>query len=221
MPITAAATTMSRMAIHSRPMWLRTRFLAIHANSTRMARHSRYFASGVLMGRPKTLKPDTETEPDDELLVNQDTRRNVQSLDGIPLTEPDGQGRLDLVELGTAERVEVVRGPVSALYGGAAGGGAVNLISRTGADQPGWMVRLLAGQFGTQRGELQWGGADGDRDLLVAAGYTGLEGYRDVSQGTNRRVRVLARAGNPAERRWTLDLAWSLLDQRIDRKSVV
>ena len=136
-------------------------------------------------------------------------------LDGIPLTEPDGQGRLDLVELGTAERVEVVRGPVSALYGGAAGGGAVNLISRTGADQPGWMVRLLAGQFGTQRGELQWGGADGDRDLLVAAGYTGLEGYRDVSQGTNRRVRMLARAGNPAERRWTLDLAWSLLDQRI------
>ncbi len=136
-------------------------------------------------------------------------------LDGIPLTEPDGQGRLDLVELGTAERVEVVRGPVSALYGGAAGGGAVNLISRTGADQPGWMVRLLAGQFGTQRGDVQWGGVDGDRDLLVSASYSGLEGYRDVSQGTNRRARVLARSGTPEERRWTLDLAWSLLDQRI------
>ena len=136
-------------------------------------------------------------------------------LDGIPLTEPDGQGRLDLVELGTAERIEVVRGPVSALYGGAAGGGAVNLISRTGADQPGWLVRMLAGQFGTQRGDVQWGGVDGDRDVLMAVSYSGLEGYRDVSQGTNRRARVLARAGDPANRRWTIDLAYSLLDQRI------
>ena len=136
-------------------------------------------------------------------------------LDGIALTEPDGQGRLDLVELGTAERVEVVRGPVSALYGGAAGGGAVNLISRTGADQPGWLVRMLAGQYGTQRGDVQFGAVDGDRDVLVAASYSGLEGYRDVSQGTNRRARILARAGDPLERRWTLDLAYSLLDQRI------
>ncbi len=136
-------------------------------------------------------------------------------LDGISLTEPDGQGRLDLVELGTAERIEVVRGPVSALYGGAAGSGAVNLISRTGADQPGWLVRMLAGQFGTQRSDVQYGAVDGDRDVLVAASYSGLEGYRDVSQGTNRRARVLARTGDPTERRWTLDLAYSLLDQRI------
>ncbi|MBI3789680.1 MAG: TonB-dependent receptor [Gemmatimonadetes bacterium] len=136
-------------------------------------------------------------------------------LDGIPLTEPDGQGRLDLVELGTAERIEVVRGPVSALYGGAAGGGAVNLISRTGADQPGWLVRMLAGQFGTQRGDVEYGAVDGANDLLVAASYSGLEGYRDVSQGTNRRARVLAHVGDAAERRWTLDFAWSLLDQRI------
>ena len=136
-------------------------------------------------------------------------------LDGISLTEPDGQGRLDIVDLGTAERIEVVRGPVSALYGGAAGGGAVNLISRTGADQPGWLVRMLAGQFGTQKGDVQYGAVDGDRDVLLAVSYTGLEGYRDVSQGTNRRARVLARLGDPAERRWTLDFAWSLLDQRI------
>lgn len=136
-------------------------------------------------------------------------------LDGIALTEPDGQGRLDLVELGTAERIEVVRGPVSALYGGAAGGGAVNLISRSGADQPGWLVRLTGGDYGTRRGEVQWGGAADGNDLLVAASYAGLEGYRDVSQGTNRRARALAHLGDPAERRWTIDAAWSLLDQRI------
>ena len=32
----------------------------------------------------------------------------------------------------------------------------------------------------TQRGDLQWGGVDGDRDVLMALSYSGLEGYRDV-----------------------------------------
>ena len=40
MPMTAAATSMSRIAIHSRPMALRTRFLASSAITTRMHRHS-------------------------------------------------------------------------------------------------------------------------------------------------------------------------------------
>lgn len=136
-------------------------------------------------------------------------------LDGIPLTEPDGQGRLDLIDLGTAQRVEVVRGPVSALYGGAAGGGAVNVVTRGGRDAPGWQLRALAGDFGTRRYDGTWGQAGAEADLLVSASYTGLEGYRDVSQGTTRRARVLARFGDASATRYTLDLAWSLLDQRI------
>ena len=52
MPITAAATSMSRMAIHSRPMALRTRFLAARAIRHRMARHSRYFSIGVSICQP-------------------------------------------------------------------------------------------------------------------------------------------------------------------------
>lgn len=43
-------------------------------------------------------------------------------LDGIPLTLPDGQSTLANVDLGTIERVEVIRGPAGMLYGNAAGG---------------------------------------------------------------------------------------------------
>ena len=136
-------------------------------------------------------------------------------LDGIPLTEPDGQGRLDLIDLGTAQRVEVVRGPVSALYGGAAGGGAVNIVTRGGRDAPGWQVRALGGDFGTRRFDGAYGVAWPTADLFVSASYTSLDGYRDVSQGTTRRVRVLTRLGDSTATRYTLDLAWSLLDQRI------
>jgi iron complex outermembrane recepter protein len=43
-------------------------------------------------------------------------------LDGIPQTLPDGQGQLTNLELGETDRLEVLRGSASALFGNAAGG---------------------------------------------------------------------------------------------------
>lgn len=43
-------------------------------------------------------------------------------MDGIPQTLPDGQGQLTNIELGATDRIEVLRGPSSSLFGNAAGG---------------------------------------------------------------------------------------------------
>ncbi|HEX4854449.1 TonB-dependent receptor [Arenimonas sp.] len=43
-------------------------------------------------------------------------------IDGIPATQPDGQSQLSHANLASAERVEVLRGPFSALYGNSSGG---------------------------------------------------------------------------------------------------
>ena len=43
-------------------------------------------------------------------------------VDGIPATLPDGQSSLNHVDPGAIDRVELVRGPASALWGNAAGG---------------------------------------------------------------------------------------------------
>src|SRR6059036_2501853 len=43
-------------------------------------------------------------------------------VDGIPQTLPDGQGQLTNLELGEVDRIEVLRGSMSALYGNASGG---------------------------------------------------------------------------------------------------
>src|SRR3954462_9722647 len=49
--------------------------------------------------------------------------RGVRVLqDGVPLTLPDGQTPVDVVDIEGADRVEVVRGSASSLYGNAAGG---------------------------------------------------------------------------------------------------
>src|SRR5689334_2150372 len=42
--------------------------------------------------------------------------------DGIPATMPDGQGQAATFALGSAERIEVMRGPFSSLYGNSSGG---------------------------------------------------------------------------------------------------
>src|SRR6201992_4295122 len=42
--------------------------------------------------------------------------------DGIPATGPDGQGQVSQFNLDSASRVEILRGPFSALYGNSSGG---------------------------------------------------------------------------------------------------
>ncbi len=57
-------------------------------------------------------------------------RRNLVMVDGVPLNGPQG-GELKLggFRFEDIERIEVVKGPFSALYGGLAMGGVVNIIS--------------------------------------------------------------------------------------------
>ena len=78
-PITAAATSISRIAIHSRPMAPRTRFLASNAKITRKPRQNKYLSNGVSIFQPNNSKFDTDTEPEAVLLVNHFTRKNAQS----------------------------------------------------------------------------------------------------------------------------------------------
>jgi iron complex outermembrane recepter protein len=105
-------------------------------------------------------------------------------LDGIPLTETDGVARLDLIELAASRQVEVVRGPVSALYAGSPGG-VVNVVSRTGRDSPGIAARALTGAFGFQKYDGHAGGvfARGRGSGFLAASYTSANGYRAHSDG--------------------------------------
>ena len=112
-------------------------------------------------------------------------------LDGIPLTESDGVARLDLIELAASRQVEVVRGPVSALYAGSPNG-VVNVVSRTGRDSRGISIRVLRGAFGLQKYDGDAGGvfANGRESGFAAASYTAADGYRAHSDGEILRGQV-------------------------------
>lgn len=48
-------------------------------------------------------------------------------LDGVPITDPDGLSRFDFVDTQLIERIDVLKGPNSTLYGANAAGGVVNI----------------------------------------------------------------------------------------------
>jgi iron complex outermembrane receptor protein len=68
-------------------------------------------------------------------------------IDGIPQTLPDGQGQLTHLELGATDRIEVLRGSASALYGTASGGVISIWTDPTLAARRSGEVRFAAGTF--------------------------------------------------------------------------
>ena len=66
--------------------------------------------------------------------------------DGIPATMPDGQGQVSHFDLAGAQRIEVLRGPFSVLYGASSGGVVSVISSRAQRQQTEWA--LDAGSFG-------------------------------------------------------------------------
>lgn len=101
-------------------------------------------------------------------------------LDGIPLTMPDGQAQLDVVDPDLLGRVEVLRGPAGALYGNAAGG-VLYLESAGGDVRPGADVSLTAGSFGLRKITARAAEQSGDVSWALGASHLRLEGFRERS----------------------------------------
>ena len=101
-------------------------------------------------------------------------------VDGIPETLPDGQAGVDSIDIGSAQSIEVLRGPASSLYGNASGG-VIAISSELGNQDPYIEGRLAAGEFDYQQYQLKSGGKWGDADYLFNISRTELDGYRDHS----------------------------------------
>ena len=105
-------------------------------------------------------------------------------VDGIPATQPDGQGGVDSIDIGSARKIEVLRGPSSALYGAAAGG-VINVTTESGPEQPFVEGRFSFGDYGFEKTQLKTGGQAGSLNYLMNLSHMSLDGYRDQSQTEN------------------------------------
>lgn len=102
-------------------------------------------------------------------------------VDGVPETLPDGQGGVDSIDLGSANRIEVLRGPASSLYGNASGG-VISIQSERGDGPPYAEGAVAGGSFGYKKAQLKAAGNTESMDYMFNVSRQELDGYRDQSQ---------------------------------------
>ena len=103
--------------------------------------------------------------------------------DGIPATMPDGQGQAATFNLDMAERIEVLRGPFSAIYGNHSGG-TVALFTREGKGRPAVEASVFGGSDGMRKYDVNAQGESGGIGYVVDTSRFETDGYRNHSAAT-------------------------------------
>lgn len=102
-------------------------------------------------------------------------------IDGIPFVGPDEEVLLYQLPYAVVQNVEIVRGPVSALYGRGAISGAVNYRTRE-PTRDNSQLRLSAGDDGYTNAEWLYEESRDNGSFLLSASRLDYEGWRENSE---------------------------------------
>lgn len=133
-------------------------------------------------------------------------------VDGIPETLPDGQAGVDSIDLGSARRIEVLRGPSSSLYGNASGG-VIAIETELGQETPFVEANLAGGDLGYQKYQLKAGGKSETIDYLINVSTQELDGYRDHSRSESTLLN--SRLGIQFSEQDSLNISFNYTDQPV------
>ena len=103
-----------------------------------------------------------------------------------------GTAELQYLDPDQIERIEIVRGPVSSLYGADAVGGVIHVFTRQGRGKPHVSIKAGVGNMGTSEFGVSAGGQFGATRFYVGASFHETEGfdvtndhYRDFMGNSN------------------------------------
>lgn len=101
-------------------------------------------------------------------------------VDGVPASGPDGQGQVSHFDLPSAARIEVLRGPFSALYGNSSGG-VISLFTEDGGPDTVAHASTAFGSQGVRRHNARLAGQAGDARYHLSATRFSTDGWRQHS----------------------------------------
>jgi len=103
-------------------------------------------------------------------------------LDGVRIDSAStGATALDQIMLGSIERIEVVRGNFSSLYGSSAIGGVIQLFTKQGKGSPAFNASAGLGSHGTQRAAAGFSGKVNDNSFSVNVGKVKTNGIPAIN----------------------------------------
>ena len=143
-------------------------------------------------------------------LRGQESKNVVVLIDGVR-SQTDGTGALTItdVPLSQIERVEVLRGNAGALYGEAAIGGVINVITRAGKGAPKSYGALTVGSRKTTDLSVGYGGRIDDTGFDFNAGASGSAGFSAMNADKNAHA-------NPDRDAYRNQYAAGKVDRKVD-----
>ena len=157
-----------------------------------------------------------------------DSRQTLVLVDGVPINRADfGLGSFQHIPVDQIERIEIVRGNVSSLYGSQAVGGVIQIFTRRGTDPQASISAGSRGSWSTAAsGGARWGQDAQATRLSASISARGTEGYsartpesganpdRDgaAQQGANLRLRQGWAEGHETTLSWMGDRTRSAYD---------
>ena len=102
-------------------------------------------------------------------------------IDGIPQTLADGQGQTSQFALTSTERIEVLRGPISSLYGNASGG-VLQVFTKNPTEVPELSVGTNWGAYGLLHSNVQYSEKKSNVGIVVDAARFESTGFRSYSE---------------------------------------
>ncbi|RXK88359.1 TonB-dependent receptor [Chlorobaculum sp. 24CR] len=109
-----------------------------------------------------------------------DSQYTLVLIDGVPAndpSEPSMSPNLSNLTVDNIDRIEIVRGPASMLYGSGASAGVINIITKKGTGKPSAYAGIEGGAYNSYR---YYGGASGKQgviDYSVSASRTKTDGF--------------------------------------------
>ena len=86
------------------------------------------------------------------------------------------------LQMDNIERIEILRGPQSTLWGADAVGGVINIVTKKGKGKPSHSIAFEAGSFETYKETLTSSGALGNFDYSLSASRTDSDGFSSLNE---------------------------------------
>ncbi|MGI8892167.1 MAG: TonB-dependent receptor [Bacteroidia bacterium] len=117
--------------------------------------------------------------------------RNVKVYwNGLPFTDAGGTTQLNLIDMNSISRVEVIKGPAASMYGAGTGGVIMLSSSEAPIDQSKFTLRTIAGSYGLLQTYYEIATSTKQSAYSLSYANQKREGYRDHSEVNRKMVNL-------------------------------